>query len=91
MLTQTYHDFILSLRQGRYTSIGSYPVSGLFSDGGVCCYDCMRKEALRIGRAIRDNEKDGWQIIAVDVKWENDEGQREYCEQCGNEIEVAYN
>jgi hypothetical protein len=87
----TAQDFIRALKSGPYAWPGGYPLCAVFSDGALCCYKCAKENALHIARAIRDDERDGWKAIAVGVKWENDpESGPDYCEQCGDEIEVAY-
>ena len=84
----TAKQFIVDLRSGPYTWPGGYPRTFWFADGEPCCYRCARKHALRLARDTRD--AGDWALMACDVKWENDEGEYEHCEQCGEHIEVAY-
>lgn len=70
----------------RYTSLGSYPLFLVMSDGGCLCADCVKAEFPRIGRATRDSTRDGWAASAVGVNYESDIT----CDNCGEQIESAY-
>jgi hypothetical protein len=85
----TVHEFFRSLaNNGRYTSLGCYPLFYLMSDGEVLCPPCAYAERFQIGRAIRDKANwTGWRVIGHDVYWE---GPPTPCAHCGEDIESAY-
>ncbi len=76
-----------SLKEGRYTSLGCYPKFYLTSDGGVLSHESVNDNWARIVRAIVRDEKDGWQIVGVDVNWEDADL---YCDDTGERIPSAY-
>lgn len=87
MEIKTVKDFNAALKEGPYTSIGSYPVFFLTDDGGTLSYKTAKKEAREIRRAIREESRDGWRVVAADVNWEDTEM---YDDQTGELIESAY-
>lgn len=74
------------IRAGDYTSIGSHPVVLLCADGGTIHPHCARENALLVGRAARENDKQ-WHVIAADCNWEDPDL---ICDHCGERIESAY-
>lgn len=80
--------FIAGLRTP-YTSVGGYPLTCFMTDGGTLCHACAKAHAGQIGRATRDNERDGWAFMGWDVIWEY-EGSCPQCEQCCEDLETAY-
>lgn len=83
----TVREFLQSLREGRFTSLGSYPKFWLASDGGVLSYEACRANCGRIARAIRDASSDGWRVVACDINWEDPEL---YCDHTNERIASAY-
>jgi hypothetical protein len=67
-----------------YAWPGGYPLFGLFSDGEACCHRCASTERKQIGTTTGS---DGWQLVAVEVNWEDPEL---FCAHCGSRIESAY-
>jgi hypothetical protein len=68
----TFKDFISALREGPYTSIGSYPKFFITSDGETLSFRAAKENAGRIARTIRDEDVySGWMVVAVDVNWED--------------------
>ena len=67
-----------------YAWPGGYPLFGLFSDNGICCSDCARRERKLIGTTTGD---DGWRLVAVGANWEDPSL---YCDNCNNRIESAH-
>ncbi len=67
-----------------YSWPGSYPLFGVFDDGGVCCKDCAKTERESIGTTTGN---DNWNLVAVDVNWEDPDL---YCDHCPCRIESAY-
>lgn len=87
MAELTVREFFASLRSGRYTSFGSYPKFWLTHDGATLSYQACRDNAARIGRSIRDRDRDGWRVVACDVNWEDPDMR---CADTGERIESAY-
>lgn len=87
VIIKTVRDFLNCLRQGKYTTVGSYPVFFLTDDGGALSYDCAFEEVFIIARAIRDESSGGWRVVAFDVNWEDPDL---YCDHTGERIESAY-
>ena len=88
--TFTVHEFLESLRQGKYTSVGCYPKFWLASDGGTLSYEACLENVWLIARAIRDRDRpcaDQWRVIACDVNWED---ANMYCDHTNERIESAY-
>jgi hypothetical protein len=79
-------DLRATLRAGKYTTYGSYPIYLIVSDGACLCMDCGRAEYRSISNAIRSGVNDGWRVIHCDVNYESDLT----CEHCSNKIESAY-
>jgi hypothetical protein len=83
----TVHTFLQALREGSFTSLGSYPLAFLLSDGATMCPACAKKNCGRIARAIRDNERNGWRAVAIFIHYE---GPPEDCCECNEMIDSAY-
>ena len=84
--------FFRTLRAGKYTSVGSYPVFWLVADGGCLSYEACRENALAIGRAMRlgkghGADVDQWRVVGHDANWEDPQM---YCAHTGERIESAY-
>ncbi len=69
-----------------YSSVGSYPMFAVTSDGAALCHKCCKSEASQIGKPSGDCH-DQWRIVGLDVNWEDSSL---YCDHCGNRIESAY-
>lgn len=77
-----------SLREGRYTSIGSYPKFMVAGDGGCLCWDCVISNLQQIGETLTDKDvHNGYYPLGFDVNWENP---TLYCDGCSERIESAY-
>lgn len=72
------------LHTSPYAWPGGYPLFGIFSDGGCCCHHCAQTERTSIATTTGS---DGWQLVALQVNWEDSEL---FCEHCGTQIESAY-
>lgn len=75
----------LELRKAIRTN-HAYPMFGVTTDTRCLCMDCMRKEYRTIAWARRYNDTGGWQVVAVEVNWEDTEL---YCAHCEKKIEAA--
>lgn len=76
-----------TLRAGAHAWPGGYPLYFITSDGAALSFDTVRAEYSQCARAIRDNLRDGWRVVACDVNWE-DPGLT--CEHSGTRIDSAY-
>lgn len=81
------HALRAALRAGKYTSLGSYPVFYIVSDGESLCVNCVRENYRVISSAVRERSRDGWRVIACDVNYEDI---TMTCAHCGQLIESAY-
>ncbi len=72
------------LSSSPYSSVGSYPLFGVFHDGGACCHRCAKAERESIATTTGT---DGWGLVAVEANWEDPVL---YCDCCGARIESAY-
>lgn len=92
----TFKDVCRALRDGKYTSVGSYPTFFLASDGGALSHEAVRENIFLVGRSMRDfNRPDkqyrysdpAWRIVDCGINWEDSEL---YCSNTGERIESAY-
>ncbi len=81
----TVHEFFVALREGRYTSVGSYPKFFVLDDGDVVSFQEARQSAALLGRRLRDGHRG--RPVSCEVNWENPEL---YCDWTGERIESAY-
>ena len=72
-----------SLVRSPYTSLGSYPLFAITSDGGCLCPKCCKAEREAIATTTGT---DGWNVTAVDINYESEL----WCDNCGDQIESAY-
>ena len=70
-----------------YAWPGGYPLFAICNDGGCLCKTCAKENAKQIIESTRREYRDGWQVEAIDVNWE-DTGL--YCDNCSQPIESAY-
>lgn len=87
MEISTVKELIQSLREGKYSSLGSYPKFWLCDDGGELSYEAVVENIWLVARSVRDKRKDGWQVIGVDINWEDADM---YCSHTGKRIPSAY-
>lgn len=85
----TISDFRRAVRQGKYTSIGCYPLFYLMADGECMCTDCVKAERRSILGAMADKSYRDfqWTPVAIDINYEDGDM---YCAQCNERIESAY-
>jgi hypothetical protein len=67
-----------------YTSLGSYPLFAITSDGGALCKHCCKTESKAIGFTYGN---DGRNVVALEVNYEDPSL---HCDHCGDRIESAY-
>ena len=87
MLIKTVSDFRRAMRYGKYAWPGAYPCFFITSDGCALSFEAARAERRNIVESIAHGLKDGWQIVAMDINYENPDL---YCDHTGNRIETAY-
>ena len=75
------------IRHGKYAWPGGYPVYFLTDDGEVLSYDAVKENYRQVLSAVKNNDNNGWKVIAADVNWEDG---FLYCSHTGNKIESAY-
>jgi len=84
----TIRDFGTALKNGPYTSVGSYPVFFTTDDGGTLSFATAWKERGNIADAINGRASgSGWRVVHVDVNWEDAEL---FDDHTGERIESAY-
>jgi len=84
---KTVAEFKATLRAGKFTGVGCYPLFLLTSDGAALCFDCARKEARNIFESVANKSRDGWNVVACDVNYEDSDL---HCDHCSRQIESAY-
>lgn len=87
MKIDTVKELLDVVRQGKYSSVGSYPLFYMTADGGVLSYDSVCQNIWQVARAIRNGDDRQWRVVAVDVNWEDP---NLYCDDSGEAIEAAY-
>jgi hypothetical protein len=80
-------DLRATLRAGKYTSLGSYPVYFYTSDGAALCWECAREEYKQISRSVREKSSDGWRVVGCEINYESHDLT---CDNCSKAIESAY-
>lgn len=81
------HDMRATLRAGKYTILGSYPLYFITSDGAALCFACARQEYRQISTAIKHKLKDGWRVVGCEI---NEEDCDLTCDHCSERIEATY-
>ena len=76
-----------TLRAGAYAWPGGYPMYFIASDGAALSFETVRAEYAQCARSTRDKARDGWQIVACDINYEDAELT---CEHSGLPIGSAY-
>ncbi len=73
--------------RSKYAWPGGHPLYLVTSDGAALCINCGRGEWPRICRSMRHNQHDGWNVLGVDINWEDVDL---HCDHCSKPIEYAY-
>lgn len=86
-----FHDLIVSLREGKFTSIGCYPKFYYTKDGGVLSHEAVLANLRQIGHAMGDLSNhpchEQWCVVGADINWEDP---ALYCDDTHERIESAY-
>ena len=70
-----------------YAWPGGYPLFAVTTDGGCLCHKCVKDNYRIIRESQRDDSRDGWQVDAVTINYEDPDL---YCDNCNETIEAAY-
>ena len=70
-----------------YAWPGGYPKFLIMASGEGVCKKCAKDNAKLIIKATRQGFDAGWEAVAVDVNWEDE---NLFCDHCGDQIESAY-
>ena len=70
-----------------YAWPGGYPLFAITNDGGCLCHKCVKDNYRIIRESQRDDCRDGWQVEAIEVNYEDS---NLYCDHCNDTIESAY-
>jgi hypothetical protein len=76
-----------AIRQGKFTSLGGYPLYFITSDGEAMSREAVLENYRLVSSAIRGRDWSDWGVIALDVNWEDP---NLYCCHTGDRIESAY-
>ena len=87
MKIETTKEFSKQLKNGAHAWPGGYPLFFITSDGAALSFDAAKENRELITESITDDCNDGWQVVAVDVNWEDGEL---ICDHSGERIESAY-
>ena len=66
---------------------GGYEHIGILSDGEAICHDCLLENWDSILDSTKNHYSDGWQLIGIDVNWEDDSC---YCANCSKQLKPEY-
>jgi len=84
----TTYELKQALRAGPYAWPGGYPLYFLAADGCALSFEAVHGEIRQVMHALRHPGTDrDWQIIAVDVNWEDE---YLFCAHTGQLIPCAY-
>ena len=84
---RTVADLKATLRAGRFTQRGGYPLYFLASDGAPLAFDTVRAEFRIIAESIQRRDDSGWRVVACDINYEDPDL---YCAHTNHRIESAY-
>jgi hypothetical protein len=76
-----------TLRAGKYTSLGGYPLYFITADGAALSFESVRENLESVMSEIQHNLNCGWRVMACDVNYEDESL---YCDHSGEQIESAY-
>lgn len=79
--------FNLALSIGPWAWPGGYPHYFLLADGEALAFEVARENASLIRDAIIANDQSDWQVVGMEVNWENNDL---YCAHSEVQIESAY-
>jgi hypothetical protein len=80
-------DLDAALADGKYTSVGAYPVYFIAQDGGVLSHEAVVEERELIRDAIDEGWDAQWCVIGCEINWDNHDLR---CDHTGKQIDTAY-
>jgi hypothetical protein len=84
----TSHQLRATIRNGKSTDLGGYPLYLIFADGGPCCFECARKDYKSIAYDMKSEaNREQWAIVACDINYESEDL---FCAHCDKKIKSAY-
>lgn len=72
-----------TIRNGKYSQFGGYPLFLYASDGDTLCFDCVEKDYKSLAHDYNGNTA----IVGCEINYED---QHMYCAHCNKQIESAY-
>lgn len=87
MKISTVKELMVSLREGKFSSVGGYPKFWVTEDGGVLSIEAIKENLGQVARAVRDRDNAQWRVVAVDINWEDPDLT---CDHTNQRIEAAY-
>ncbi len=75
------------LRQGEFAWPGGYPLFFITTDGAALSFKAVRENLRLVMDSIKRDLRDGWQVCAVDVNYEDP---TLFCDHTGERIPSAY-
>lgn len=79
--------FKATLRAGKVTTLGCYPLYFITHDGAALCFDCAKKQFRQVVWDFMHKTSTGWRVVACDVNWESTDT---HCDHCSEKIPSAY-
>lgn len=80
-------DLKAHLRNGEFAFPGGYPKFFIVDDGEAMSFAAVRSNLREIMRSTFTNARDGWQIEACEINWEDSDL---YCAHTNKQISSAY-
>jgi len=87
LLIKNVSDLKSTLRAGKYSWPGGYPLYFITEDGESLSFQAVRENFRNIINSIANNIDDGWKVISCDINYENTDL---VCSDTGKLIESAY-
>ena len=75
------------LKNGPYAWPGGYPLFFITNDGAAVSFEAVKQEIESVQDSIDSKCDDGWQVVAVEVNWEDE---NLLCDHTGEKIQSAY-
>lgn len=80
-------DLKATLRHGKFTNVGGYPLFFITSDGAALSFESARENFYQVCYSVKHDIDDGWKIIGADINYEDSDL---YCDHSNKKIECAY-
>lgn len=84
---EVLHDLKSAIRSHGYAWPGGYPMFAITDDGDTLSIDACKAEFRQVVRSTLTHARDGWEIVGVDINWEDMDM---VCCHTGEPIECAY-